>query len=222
MRQQWLDLAYVHWRYDPVEVQALLPAGLQVDTFNGSAWVGLIPFSMRGIGLARGPAVPYLGSFSEVNVRTYVLVNGRPGVWFFSLDVDRFIPAAVARLTYRLPYCWGRTTHERRGDVLETAVHRLWPSRVDPSRLVVRVGEPVEPDELDAFLTARWGLYSRTRTGLRYAPVDHEPWPLRSASVVEIDDSLVAAAGLSAPRGEAHVRFSEGVSVRVGLPRRVR
>lgn len=222
MRQQWLDLAYVHWRYEPDEVQALLPTGLNVDTFDGSAWVGLIPFSMRGIGLARGPAVPYFGSFSEVNVRTYVHADGVPGVWFFSLDVDRFLPAAVARLTYRLPYCWGRTSHERRDDLLTTTVRRLWPSRVAESRLVVRAGSAREADELDVFLTARWGLYSRTRSGLRYAPVDHEPWPLRTASIVEIDESLVSATGLSAPLGEPHARFSDGVSVRVGLPRRVR
>ena len=222
MRQQWLDLVYVHWRYDPDEVQALLPSGLVVDTYDGSAWVGVIPFSMRGIGLARGPAVPYLGSFSEVNVRTYVHVDGVPGVWFFSLDVDRFVPAATARVTYRLPYCWGRTTHERVGDDLTTSVRRLWPARVAESRLHVHAGPPREPDDLDVFLTARWGLYSRAGSGLRYAPVDHEPWPLRSASLVDIDESLVAASGLSAPAGEPHVRFSEGVSVRVGLPRRVR
>ncbi len=80
MRQDWLDLAYVHWPYAPDIVQALLPAGLTVDTFDGSAWVGLIPFSMRDVGLPHGPAVPYLGAFAEVNVRTYVHVNGRPGV----------------------------------------------------------------------------------------------------------------------------------------------
>jgi len=79
MRQEWLDLAYLHWRYDPAVVQALLPAGLRVDTFDGSAWVGIIPFSMRRIGLARGPAVPYLGSFAEVNAApTCAPATGRP------------------------------------------------------------------------------------------------------------------------------------------------
>lgn len=221
MRQQWLDLAYVHWRYDPAVVQALLPAGLQVDTFDGSAWVGLIPFSMRDVGLPHGPAVPYFGSFAEVNVRTYVRVGNRPGVWFFSLDVDRLLPALVARLTYRLPYCWGATTHERTGDTLTTSVHRRWPAPQVHSHLVVEMGDPTPADELDIFLTARWGLYSRGLRGLRYAPVDHEPWPLRAAAVRSVDPAAVVAAGLPAPQGDPHVRCSDGVSVRIGRPRRV-
>lgn len=223
MRQRWADLAYVHWRMDPAEVQRLLPPGLSVDTFDGSAWVGLIPFSMRGIGLGRGPAVPYLGSFAEVNVRTYVIAHGRPGVWFFSLDVDRLLPAVVARLTYRLPYCWGRTSHRRDGDVLSTEVGRRWPSRVARSTLTVRMGAPIpsgEVDGLDVFLTARWGLWSSSRRGLRYAPVDHVPWPLRTATLLDVDESLLVAAGLPAPTGEPHVRCSDGVSVRIGLPSR--
>ena len=83
MKQQWQELAYIHWRYDAAVVQALLPEGLEVDTFDGSAWVGLIPFSMRNISFPGTPAIPYLGSFPEVNVRTYVKKDGIPGVWFF-------------------------------------------------------------------------------------------------------------------------------------------
>lgn len=221
MRQQWRDLAYLHWRYDPDVVQALLPEGLTIDIHDGSAWVGLIPFSMRDIGLAHGPAVPYLGTFSEVNVRTYVIKDGVPGVWFFSLDVNRFLPALVARISYRLPYCWGSTHHVRHGDVVSTDIRRRWPSRVARSRITIRVGEPIHADDRDVFLTARWGLYSRALRGVRYAAVDHEPWPLRSASVMDLDDSLLVAAGLPTPEGDPLVRFSDGVSVRVGIPRAV-
>jgi uncharacterized protein YqjF (DUF2071 family) len=220
MRQDWLDLAYVHWRYEPSVVQALLPVGLEVDTFDGSAWVGLIPFSMRRIGLPHGPAVPYLGSFAEVNVRTYVRGHGRPGVWFFSLDVDRLLPALVARISYRLPYCFGRTSHVRTGDTLTTLVRRRWPERVADSRIEITMGAPVAATELDIFLTARWGLYSRTRRGVRHASVDHEPWPLRAATLNDLDDALVSAAGLPTPCDEPYVRCSDGVSVRIGLPRR--
>ena len=219
MRQEWRDLAYVHWRYEPEVVQALLPPELTVDTFDGSAWVGLIPFSMRNIGLPNGPAVPYFGSFPEINVRTYVIRDGRPGVWFFSLDVNRFLPALVARLTYRLPYCWGRASHEVTESQWTTRVRRRWPRAVDSTEIVVRPGEEIEPDDLDHFLTARWGLYSATRRGVRYAPVDHEPWPLRAAELVRADSSLVEAAGLSAPSDEPHVRCSAGVAVRIGRPR---
>lgn len=221
MRQQWRDLAYLHFRYDPAQVAPLLPPGLEVDTFDGAAWVGLIPFSMRDVGGARGPAVPYFGAFAEVNVRTYVHVDGVPGVWFCSLDVDRLAPALVARATYRLPYCWGATSHRRDGDTVVTEVRRRWPTRTEPSRLEVRAGPVVVPDELAVFLTARWGLYSRARSGLRYAPVDHEPWPLRAATAERVDDVLLRAAGLPSPETDPHVLFSDGVRVRVGLPRRV-
>ena len=222
MVQQWRDLAYVHWRYPVEEVQALLPSGVEVDVHEGSAWVGLIPFSMRKIGLPRLPAVPYLGSFPEVNVRTYVRCNGKPGVWFFSLDVNRFLPALVARTTYLLPYCWGSARHFRDGDVLKTTVRRRWPS-TSSTHISILIGDEIEePSDTAVFLSARWGLYSKGfRGALRYAPVDHEKWPLYSATLLDIDDSLVTSAGLSAPRGEPHVMFSPGVSVRVGLPHRV-
>lgn len=221
MVQQWRDLAYVHWRYDPQVVAELLPEGLEVDTFDGSAWVGLIPFSMRGIGLPRLPAVPYFGSFPEINVRTYVRRNGIPGVWFFSLDVNRLIPAAVARTTYLLPYCWGRASNRIDNGVLRSDVERRWPSRAR-SRTAVRIGQPIaQPDDLAVFLSARWGLYSKGLFGgLMYAPVDHEPWPLHSASLESIDQNVVEAAGLPSPTGEPHVMFSPGVSVRIGRPRR--
>ena len=220
MRQEWRDLAYLHWRYDPAVVQRLLPKGLSVDTFDGSAWVGLIPFSMRDVGLARGPSVPYLGSFAEVNVRTYVHVDDKPGVYLFSLDVDRLLPAFVARLSYRIPYCWGSTSHTREGNSLRTDVNRKWPNKLPTSRVEVQMGELIEPDALDVFLTARWGLYSNSLRGIRYAPVAHEPWPLRSAKAITYDSVLLQAAGFPAPEGEPHVRCSDGVNVRIGTPRR--
>ncbi len=221
MTQRWTDLAYLHWKYEPSVIQAMLPVGLEVDTFEGSAYVGLIPFSMRDVGVPRLPAVPYFGDFPEVNVRTYVKRNGIPGVWFFSLDVNRFLPALVARVSYFLPYCWGKASNKRTDTTLETEVRRTWPSRASTS-IRVSIGEPIEnPDDLSVFLSARWGLYSRgVGKGVRYAPVDHERWPLWTAKLESLNDTLLTAAGLSAPIGEPHVMFSPGVSVRIGLPRR--
>lgn len=219
MRQQWQELAYVHWRYDPAVVQALLPAGLEVDTFDGDAWVGLIPFSMRNISFPGTPAIPYFGSFPEVNVRTYVKKDGIPGVWFFSLDVNRFIPALVARASYFLPYCWGSAAHVVNSESLETTVKRRWPSRAS-THIKISIGQRIEtPDELSVFLSARWGLYSKGfGSKIRYAPVDHETWILHSATLEYLNDTLVTASGLPAPIGPAHVLYSPGVSVRIGLP----
>jgi uncharacterized protein YqjF (DUF2071 family) len=144
-------------------------------------------------------------------------------VWFFSLDVNRFLPALVARTTYLLPYCWGSARHRLEGDSLTTKVVRRWPSQAS-THISISIGDEIEqPDETAVFLSARWGLYSKGfRGSLRYAPVDHEKWPLYSAQLLELDDSLVTAAGLSTPQGEPHVMFSPGVSVRVGLPHRMR
>jgi uncharacterized protein YqjF (DUF2071 family) len=221
MVQQWRELAYLHWRYEPSEIQRLLPKGLEVDTFDGSAWVGLIPFSMRNIGLPKLPPVPYFGSFPEINVRTYVTRNGIPGVWFFSLDINRLLPAVVARTTYLLPYCWGSASNTLTDGILTTTVQRRWPRRA-AANIKVHVGDAIsEPDDLSVFLSARWGLYSRgLRGGLMYAPVDHERWPLYSGTCETVESNLFEVAGLTAPVGQPHVMYSPGVSVRVGLPRR--
>ena len=227
MKQGWYDLAYIHFRYSVDDVARILPPGLEVDVCDGSAWVGLIPFSMRGIGVPGLPAVPYLGSFPEINVRTYVKHNGVPGVWFCSLDINRLLPTIVARTTYTLPYCFGKASNKRVGDELHTSVVRRWPRGQAHTKIKLKILEPIiQPSPLEIFLSARWGLYTTTRRGdLRYAPISHEPWQLQRASIISLDDSLINAAGFSSPNreinGEPNVMFSSGVPVRIGLPRRV-
>ncbi|GDX34653.1 hypothetical protein LBMAG16_14840 [Actinomycetes bacterium] len=226
MKQGWYDLAYIHYRYKVEDVARILPDGLEVDVCDGSAWVGLIPFSMRGIGVPGLPSVPYLGSFAEVNVRTYVRRNGIPGVWFCSLDINRLLPTIVARTTYTLPYCFGRASNKRIGDQLHSVVKRQWPRGEAHTNINLKILETIiEPSALEVFLSARWGLYTTTRSGnLRYAPISHPRWQLQRAEIISLDDSLVEAAGLAKPtlseNGEPNVMFSSGVPVRVGLPRR--
>jgi uncharacterized protein len=225
MVQRWTDVVFLHWRYDPQVVQRLLPAGVTVDVFEGAAWIGLIPFRMEGLGLPGLAPLPIVGSFPEVNVRTYVRAGGRQGVWFFSLDTDVWLAAVVARLAYHLPYFYGRAEHGRVGEVVSTRVERLGPHS-DPGttcELDVRVGSSVDPgDRLVHFLTDRWGLVSQTRRrGLVHAAVDHPAWLLRHADVLRLDEQLVAAAGLPTPIGPAHALWSAGVDVRVGRPRRI-
>lgn len=227
MVQRWTDVVFLHWRVEPAAVQRQLPPGVEVDTFDGSAWVALVPFSMEGLGFPGLAPLPLVGAFPEVNVRTYVRAGGRSGVWFCSLDIDRRLPVAVARSVYRIPYCFGDVVHGRDDRTLTTSVERRWPSSpaTTParSRVVVESGVASDPDDpLDRFLTARWGLVARTRAGsLRWAGVDHPAWPLHHASVVELDDTLVRAAGIDVSGPPDHVRWSPGVPVKIGRPRRI-
>jgi uncharacterized protein YqjF (DUF2071 family) len=222
MLQGWRDLTYVHWPYDPAVVQRQLPKGLEVDTVDGNAWVGLVAFHMQRIRLPGTPAVPYFGAFPETNVRTYVRgPDGRPGVWFDSLDVNRLVPVVVARASYRLPYMWSKMSIDRRESRVTYGARRRWPdSRGARSVLSIRRGELVdEPDPLERFLTARWGLFTKLRSRLAYAPVDHPAWPLERAEVAYLEDEFVEAAGYPAPTGEPLAHYSPGVEVRIGLPR---
>ncbi len=224
MLQGWRELTYVHWPFSPVAVQRHLPPGLQVDTFDGTAWVGLVAFRMERIRLPRTPAVPYFGTFCETNVRTYVLgPDGQPGVWFHSLDVDRLLPVLVARASYRLPYMWSKMSIDREDDRLTYTARRRWPGpRGASSKLTIRARGPIaDPSPLEHFLTARWGLYTQLGSRLTYAPVDHPAWPLERAELSHLDDELMAAAGYSTPAEPPLVHYSPGVEVRIGLPRRV-
>lgn len=224
MVHHWDELTFIHWRFDPSLVQRLLPAGLTVETFDGSAWVGLVPFFLE-VGLPRVPSVPWLSRFAETNVRTYVTgPDGARGIWFFSLDAARLGAVVVARATYRLPYFWSRMSIERSQSTIGYRCRRRWPGpRGARSEVMVEIGERFLPDELselDHFLTARWALYSAPRSGLHHALAVHDPWPLHRARVASLDDELVTAAGLPEPRGEPVVHYSPTVQVRIGWPTR--
>ena len=218
LHQRWDELAYFHWPVDPADVQRLLPDGVRVDTFDGQAWVGLIPFEMRSVRLGATPAVPYLGNFIEVNVRTYVIDPlGRRAIWFWSLDVARSLVAGVARTVFALPYCFAHTSHVVRGVDHRYTVRRRWPHRDRPvADIRFRVGDRIpdaEVDELSHFLTARWALVTTRRSTLLYGAVRHDRWPLHRVHDVESNSDLVEAAGLSTPTGVPHAMYSPGVAV---------
>ena len=225
MVHRWEELTFLHWRYEADEVQRLLPRHLEVQTCDGSAWVGLVPFFIR-VGVPGVRSIPWASEFAETNVRTYVTsANGEPGIWFFSLDAARLGAVLVARATYRLPYFWSRMRLDRRGDSIRYKCERRWPGpRGARSLAHIEIGDRYEPaalTELDHFLTARWALFSAPRTGLRRARAFHDPWQLQRGRVLALEDELVPAAGLPAPRERPLVHFSAGVSVRIGWPQAV-
>jgi uncharacterized protein len=221
MLQRWEETTFLHWPYDPEEVRRHLPMGFEPDTFDGAAWVALVPFRMVALRPPGLPALPWVSHFAEINVRSYVKgPDGVPGVWFSSLEVPRLGAAVVARTTYRLPYCWAKVRWDRNGDDLHVTTRRRWPGAGPASRMRVRIGTRLtEPDPFATWATARWGLVA---PGPRWAAVHHEPWPLHHATVVDLDDDLVEAAGFSAPQGAPRALHSPAVDVRVTRPRKVR
>lgn len=233
--QTWARLTFLHWAVDPDRVAPYLPPGVRPDVIDGVTYVGLIPFWMRDIGLFGGPAVPWLGSFRETNVRLYSAdATGRRGVVFVSLDASRLATVLVARAT-GLPYVWARMRYQRRGGQITYTSQRLpWPSppttpsapEHDPatvrSRVRIHVGERMQPGPVEHFLTARWGLHAAVAGGRAvYWPNEHAQWPLYAAALEQLDDQILAAAGFGdlADRVPDSVLFSPGVDVRFG-PRR--
>jgi uncharacterized protein YqjF (DUF2071 family) len=217
--QRWSHLVFIHWRVDVADVAPLLPAGLTPDTFDGSSWVGLIPFVLDRATVFGSPPVPYFGDFVEVNVRLYAVdERGRRGVVFVSLEASRLAAVLAARAIFALPYMWSRTTLERDGDRFDYRARRHGaPGAV--SHIVARASNvPVHSDPLADFLSARWALFTRVRGRTLYLRNHHEPWPLFEAELVELDDSLLAAAGFPAltARTPDSVLYSPGVTTRFG------
>jgi uncharacterized protein YqjF (DUF2071 family) len=223
MLQRWSDLSFIHWRYDVDDVRPLVPANLEIDTFDGAAWVGLIPFRLR----IRRPGVPYLpwlSTFPETNLRTYVVgPDGHRGIWFLSLDAARLGAVAAARTSYRLPYMWARVEMRRRSNLVHYRGSRRWPGRGGASYdLAIDVGAALSrPNELERSLTARWYLFSPAR--LRLPPtgidlvrttVEHPPWPLHAARIEHLEETVLAAAGLPIPTAAPIALFSRGVDTR--------
>jgi uncharacterized protein YqjF (DUF2071 family) len=223
--QDWRDLTFLHWAVDPSLVERFMPAGVRPDVHEGRTYVGLVPFRMVGVSLGRGPGIPWFGTFLETNVRLYsVDRTGRRGVVFLSLDTDRAVVVPTIRAVIGAPYRWARMRFRRDGDVVtyDARLRRLGDRPA--SRVAVRVGTVRQPTPLDDFLTARWGAHVARRRGTTFVPNTHEPWTLRDAEVLELEDGLLASVGLPgiSERPPDLVAFSDGVHAEFGPPARVR
>jgi uncharacterized protein YqjF (DUF2071 family) len=227
MMQRWEQVSFLHWPVDPDAMRRLLPPELEVDTFDGAAWVGLIPFRLT-VRLPGVPSIPWVSTFPETNVRTYVRgPDGRCGIWFLSLDAARLGGVAVARSSYRLPYVWAGMRMTSEAGLIRYRARRRWPGGGGAGmNLAIRPGASIRPEkisDLERFLIWRWRLYSPGRMklpprGIRLlaTQVDHPPWPVRRAGIVELREDLLAAAGVEVLERDPLVHFSSGVDVRFG------
>jgi len=186
---------------------------LELDTFEGAAWIGLVPFEIYGT-----PGLPY---FPETNVRTYVVgPGGSRAVWFFSLEAARLAAVAGARIGYHLPYFWARMRVFSENGVIRYESRRHWPHDSGAITAIrVQPGAPFVPDELterDHFLTARYRLYTLARGRLASARIEHAPWPLARGTLLALRQNLLEHAGLPAPAGDPLVHYSPEIHVNIG------
>lgn len=220
--QSWLDLAFIHYRVDADQIRRMLPRDLQVQEFEGTAWVGLVPFRMAGVARRPFPGLPYLSSFPELNLRTYVVANEKPGVWFFSLDAASWPTVIGGRLFYGVPYHHARITMESRAGWFEYACGR----RGGAARFHARYrpfGAPYYPKSgsFENWAAERYCLYSSAGGGIARTEVHHRPWPMQGTEV-EIDYSnIMEFAGIAPLEPKPRCHFSTGVDVLSFPPEKV-
>jgi uncharacterized protein len=203
MHQTWGKLLFLHWAFEPATVRPLVPAGLELDTHDGMAWVGVTPFTMWGVRPEGLPAVPVVSETHELNVRTYVHRDGVPGVWFFSLDAANPLAVVGARVAFHLPYFQASMELREEGNRIEFSSRRRHPGAPDATLEVswtrrAPLGE-AEPDTLEFFLVERYCLYAESDGRLLRSRIHHRPWPLMTASVERLSSTMLEAAGLPTP-----------------------
>lgn len=226
MRMRWRDLLFAHWIVDEAALRPLIPASLEVDTFEGRAYLGVVPFLMEDVAPRGLPGAPYLSLFPEVNVRTYVRDGDLPGVWFLSLDAGRRIAVEGARQGFHLPYFHARMSIERVGDEVRYRSERIdrrgRPASLDVSYRPTGPVSMAAPGSLDAWLTDRLRLFAVDRQGrLTTTSIAHAAWRLRPAQARFDIETLSAAQGLPVSGEPAHLAFAERLDVRAWWPRRV-
>jgi uncharacterized protein YqjF (DUF2071 family) len=227
--QTWRNLLFLHWRISPAEARASVPDWLNVDTFDGSAWIGLVLFSMSGVRPWWSPPIPGISAFPETNVRTYVHLEGSgPGVWFLSLDAGGSLGARIGRSRWGLAYHHSKMRVRRSGTQIRYESERLWPGKMGVGgRVEAEIGDiftrlhrgvdpgHAVPGSLEHFLIERYILYTQKNDHLLRGRVHHVPYPLREAKVTFAEQSFLSDLGLHCDRPPDHVVFSEGVSVEV-------
>jgi len=198
---RWHDLLFLHWPIRPELIRPLIPPDLELDTFDGCAWIGVVPFRMTGV---RPRYLPVAFAFPELNVRTYVLAPRRSGVWFFSLDAASWIAVRAARLWYGLPYYDARMTveleqdavHYRSVHVDKKAARAEFSASYKPTAAVYHAA----PGTLEHWLTERYGLYAAGRRGQTvYGDIHHAPWPLQPAEIELRVNTMTQPIGIQLP-----------------------
>jgi uncharacterized protein YqjF (DUF2071 family) len=217
MYQHWGKLLFMHWPIDAQLLRPLIPAQLSIDTFDGQARIGLVPFTMWGIRASFLPPIPGTSAFHELNVRTYVHLNGVPGVWFFSLDAENNLAVWAARRSYHLPYFHARMSLAQSGQTIQYGSKRTDESSAAADfRATWTIGEALpqsQPNSLEFFLTERYCLYSWHRDQIYRSRIFHRPWPLRRAAIDSFQSTMLEPLRLRQPPSEPLLHYAESLAV---------
>jgi uncharacterized protein len=216
MRQNWGKLLFMHWPIKAEVLRPLIPKRLTIDTFEGTAWIAITPFTMWGVRPSFTPPIPFLSELHETNVRTYVHLKGVPGVWFFSLDANSTVAVLAARALYHLPYFNAEIELDEEDGQIDYSL-----SRTDEPHAELEaswtIGEPLpesEPGSLAFFLTERYCLYSADGSRRLYrSRIHHAPWPLQEAELNSLDSTMIESLGLPTPKGEPLLHYAEALAV---------
>jgi uncharacterized protein YqjF (DUF2071 family) len=202
MKQEWHDLLFAHWAVPADVLCPLIPRTLEIDTFDGSAWLGVVPFRMTGVRARGTPAVPWLSQFPELNVRTYVVRDGKPGVWFFSLDAANALAVWGGRQLFHLPYFLAEMSCVEDAGWIRYESHRkdrrgLAASLLARYRAIGDVFDAV-PGSIEHFLSERYCLYAADAKGrILRCEIHHPPWPLQLTEAVFQENTMAAGAGIT-------------------------
>src|SRR5256885_12363635 len=226
MAQSWHDLLFAHWPVDAGALRHHIPSSLDIDRFEGQAWIGIVPFSMTGVRLRWTPALPGLSAFPELNVRTYVTAQEKPGVWFFSLDAANAAAVAAARASFHLPYFRARMACEEKDGWIQyrsERTHKKAPSAILEGKYRA-VGEKFEAKggTLEHFLTERYCLYSADTDGRVFrGEIHHPPWKLQEAAAQFARNTMAEPVGVTFARTEPLLHFAERQDMVAWAPHRV-
>ena len=212
MTQTWNDLLFAHWPVDVETLRRKVPSPFEIDCFEGQAWIAIVPFHMTNVGVRAVPALPWVSAFPELNVRTYVRVGNRPGVYFFSLDAASTFAVRTARTLLNLPYFMATMKVDLQGEEVSYESSRT----ESPSGVFTATYRPVAPvfeptaGTLEYFLTERYCLYNIDRLGRPYRlEIHHPPWSLQRAEATIVRNSMATANGFDLPSRAPLLHFTK-------------
>lgn len=214
-RQSWLDLLFAHWPVDARVLQRFVPSPLRVQEFEGTSWIGLVPFRMAGVMRRPLPDLPWISAFPELNVRLYVELDGKPGVWFLSLDATNPLAVWAARRYFHLPYHQARISlRSGEGGYRYSAQRTTGRSAFQASYRPVSAPYESQPGTLEHWLTERYCLYAQAPDGsVLRNDVHHVPWPLQKAEAEITENAYFAGHGLDIAGPPALLHFARRIDV---------